>query len=282
MRCNQVAFLTLMLLGALPGTCTAAEESAATGQQRDTLLYVRTDPPGATLIYNGKELGLSNGLFRVEPGPGTLKVRPAGGGEIEKSVTIRAHAITRVEVELGSQPGAPATRRGLPLAKGESRPASKSSAGPPPEQGAQTAGAREPLSIVNVVPGATFFQPGDLLQITEVRASSPALKAGDTVVVHGRYKLATATAAKISFFCTAVATGSGRSRVMPEQQMSVTQGEGAFVLTQVVPYDGFLHVTFYRQPGGTPFGGTYFGTAAQMDTQRRDSQKWDISRRYSQ
>ncbi len=43
------------------------DEPPKTGEKRDTLLYVRTDPPGAKVILNGKELGKSDDLFAVEP-----------------------------------------------------------------------------------------------------------------------------------------------------------------------------------------------------------------------
>ena len=90
--------------------CASGQTSPKTGEKRDTLLYVRTVPPGAKVLLNGKELGTSNGLFPVEPGTGTILVELEGREPGERQVIIRANGITRVELKL------------KPQAKAETRP----------------------------------------------------------------------------------------------------------------------------------------------------------------
>jgi hypothetical protein len=85
------------------GMSTRADELPKTGGKRDTLLYVRTDPPGAKVLLNGKELGTSNGLFPVESGTGTILVELEGRKLGARQVIIRANGITRVELRLKSQ-----------------------------------------------------------------------------------------------------------------------------------------------------------------------------------
>ncbi len=85
---------------ALPGCLLDAAEPVKTGEKRDTLLYIRTDPPGAKVLINGKEVGTSDGLFKVEPGKGTILVELEGREPGERPVIIRANAITRVEMSL--------------------------------------------------------------------------------------------------------------------------------------------------------------------------------------
>jgi hypothetical protein len=82
------------------GVSLRADEPVKTGEERDTLLYVRTDPPGAKVLLNGKELGTSNGLFHVEPGTGSILVELQGCKPGQRPVVIRANAVTRVELEL--------------------------------------------------------------------------------------------------------------------------------------------------------------------------------------
>ena len=97
--------LALVLLCGIgqAGVCIRADEPVKTGEKRDTLLYVRTGPPGAKVFLNGKELGTSNGLFHVEPGTGTILVELEGRQPGERQVIIRANGITRVELKLKPQ-----------------------------------------------------------------------------------------------------------------------------------------------------------------------------------
>ena len=88
------------------GVPSGADESVKTGEKRDTLLYVRTDPPGAKVLLNGKELGTSNGLFQVDPGTGTIYVELEGREPGERQVIIQANGVTRVELQLKPQANA--------------------------------------------------------------------------------------------------------------------------------------------------------------------------------
>ena len=92
-------WILLWSLGQAVGSLSAAEP-IKTGEERDTLLYVRTDPPGAKVFINGKEVGTSDGLFKVEPGNGTILVELEGREPGERQVMVRANAVTRVELSL--------------------------------------------------------------------------------------------------------------------------------------------------------------------------------------
>jgi Flp pilus assembly protein TadD len=105
----------------------AADESPRTGEKRDTLLYVRTVPPGAKVLLDGKELGTSDDAFCVEPGVGTIVVELEGHKPNAKQVTIRANEVTRVELVLKPQRNAGAGRPSVPGAK--TGPTSASGAG---------------------------------------------------------------------------------------------------------------------------------------------------------
>ena len=72
-----------------------AAEPPKTGEQRDTLLYVRTVPSGANVLLDGKKLGASDDLFAVKPGVGRSSSSLDGYQPGKESVTIRANAVTR-------------------------------------------------------------------------------------------------------------------------------------------------------------------------------------------
>jgi len=95
----------ILLCAAGLTTFLKAAEPVKTGEKRDTLLYVRTDPPGAKVLINGKEAGTSDGLFRVEPRSGTILVELEGRKPDKRQVIIRANAITRVEMSLDPKQG---------------------------------------------------------------------------------------------------------------------------------------------------------------------------------
>ena len=228
-----------------------ADEPVKTGEKRDTLLYVRTDPPGAKVFLNGKELGISNGLFPVEPGTGTILVELEGRKPGERPVIIRANGITRVDLKL------------KPQAKADDA----HFIGRPPQ------GTVQPVS--NTV-GVNSFRDGDSITIMEVKATSPDLKNGDKVIVKGYYTLASEPEASLCLFATAT-TGSGIGPIRPGQTIGITKGAGPFELFETLDCDGYLHVTFYSVPGGKPFGGLYFGTAKQME----EIKHWDVRSWYT-
>jgi hypothetical protein len=65
-----------------------------------TRLYVRTVPPGATVILDGRSLGTSEGLFLVPPGVAKITIELDGHQPVTRQIEIPAQRITRVELEL--------------------------------------------------------------------------------------------------------------------------------------------------------------------------------------
>jgi hypothetical protein len=132
------------------------------------------------------------------------------------------------------------------------------------------------VTVIETTLGNKFFSHGDSITIAEVKATSPDLKAGDKVIVKGRYKLSSKPKASLCLFMTAT-KGSGKGPIHPEQQLDVTKGDGNFELSETMEGDGYLHVTFYSVPEGKPFGGMYFGTAQQM----KEIEHWDVKSWYT-
>ena len=87
-----VLFLSLSGLFGFARCGLAADEPA-------TELYVRTVPEGAKVSINGKEVGVTPGLFRADPGTAKIAVRLDGHDPIDKEVEIQASRITRVELD---------------------------------------------------------------------------------------------------------------------------------------------------------------------------------------
>ena len=87
------AILLLALLGAVEST-----------EERDTLLYVATSPPGAEVLVDGKRVGTTDGLFPIEPGVRRIIVELDGHDQQGKDVTIRAGDITRLKLRLKRRP----------------------------------------------------------------------------------------------------------------------------------------------------------------------------------
>jgi hypothetical protein len=250
-RTIQLAAMALLCVLGQTVSCLAEDATLKTGEKQDTLLYVRTIPPGAKVLLDGKQLGTSDGVFHVEPGVGKVLVELEGHHANSKQVTIQANSITRIELMLESQ----AQTEG-----------DHSITNPPPFTIQQV-----PFTV-----GPSFFQKGDLINITEVKATSPNLKNGDKVVVKGYYILASAPKASLCLFATAT-TGSGKSPIRPGQTINITEGQGQFELSETMDCDGYLHVTFYSISLGKPFGGLYFGTAKQME----EIKHWDVRSWYT-
>ena len=97
--------LALVLLCGLGqgARCMAADPALKTGEKRNTLIYVRTVPPGAKVLVGGKELGTTPGLFPVEAGVKTVVLELEGYGQVKTPVTIQANCIRRIEIELKPQ-----------------------------------------------------------------------------------------------------------------------------------------------------------------------------------
>ncbi len=71
-----------------------------TSAERSTRIYVRTIPPGASVVLDGKELGTTDGLFLVPPGVRTITLEMDGYDPKAERVDVREGWITRVEVRL--------------------------------------------------------------------------------------------------------------------------------------------------------------------------------------
>ncbi len=74
----------------------------AAAEETPSELYVRTVPDGAKVFLNGTEVGVTPGLFKVEPGTAKIVVKLEGCVPIEREVEIKASKITRIELSLKS------------------------------------------------------------------------------------------------------------------------------------------------------------------------------------
>jgi hypothetical protein len=110
--------------------------------------------------------------------------------------------------------------------------------------------------------GPKAFRDGDVVEITDVRATSPRLEPGDSITVRGRVRLASQERARLCLYLTQT-EGNGQEESDPSQEVQVKRGLGQFKLKATVKHRGVLHLTLYDS-SGRPFGGVYFGTPAQM------------------
>jgi poly(3-hydroxybutyrate) depolymerase len=101
---KRILMPTAVLFCAVAQTilCFAADPPE-TAKDRDTLIYARTDPPGAKVFVNGKELGTTPGLFPADAGVATIILQLEGHGQVKKEIRIPANGITRIEIELKPQ-----------------------------------------------------------------------------------------------------------------------------------------------------------------------------------
>jgi hypothetical protein len=86
---------------------TVLAPPATTSAQRSTRIYVRTTPPGASIILDGKELGKSDGLFLVPSGVRTITLEMDGHDPEAKTVDVKEGWITRVEVRMARKEQSP-------------------------------------------------------------------------------------------------------------------------------------------------------------------------------
>ncbi len=119
--------------------------------------------------------------------------------------------------------------------------------------------------------GPKAFRDGDVIEITDVAATSPRLEPGDSVTVRGRARLTTPPHATLSLYLTQTESG-GATESDASQSTQIDRGLHKFKLKTVIKHRGMLHVTFYDAKSGQPFGGVYFGTPAQM----KQAAKWDV------
>jgi hypothetical protein len=112
-------------------------------------------------------------------------------------------------------------------------------------------------SVVPFEVGMTEFLPGDSITIQSVHGTSPTIRTGETYCVEGTYKLASKDEADLALFATTVSAASVPTE--PSQVVRVKKGTGTFQLVKPMREEGYLHVSFYPAPGGSSFGGVYFG-----------------------
>jgi hypothetical protein len=116
---------------------------------------------------------------------------------------------------------------------------------------------------IKTVLGPKAYRDGDVIEFTNVTATSPRLEQGDTVTVRGRVRLDSQDAASLSLFLTQT-EGDGKEEVDSTQTVRVSKGITEFELKATIKHRGYLHVTMYDLTSGKPIGGAYFGTAEQM------------------
>jgi len=117
------------------------------------------------------------------------------------------------------------------------------------------------MSALTVL-GPKAFRDGDVVEITDVRATSPKLEPGDSITVRGRVRLASQDQARLCLYLTQT-EGDGKEETDNSQEVGVKRGIGEFELKATVKHRGVLHLTLYNGEGQA-FGGVYFGTAEQM------------------
>ncbi|MGD0383074.1 MAG: PEGA domain-containing protein [Thermoguttaceae bacterium] len=100
MNKSAVLFFCLIILGC-SGFLVAQARAA---DEPPTELYVRTTPEGAKVFLNGNEVGVTPGLFKVDPGAAKIVVKLEGHDPIEKEVKVKASRVTRIEVDFNKQP----------------------------------------------------------------------------------------------------------------------------------------------------------------------------------
>jgi predicted esterase len=84
----------------------------AASDEPPTELYVETDPPGATVLVDGKEVGTAPGLFEVMPGVREIIVKATDRESEKEDVEVRGSRITKIRLHLGGEPES-VTRGGL-------------------------------------------------------------------------------------------------------------------------------------------------------------------------
>jgi hypothetical protein len=100
MRSAAVLPTLLLSLAILSAGC-GQPPGVATSASPQTRLYVRTVPPGAQVMVDGKPLGASDGLFLVPAGTSRVSVQFDGQTPQVQQVEIAAGKVTRVEIGLG-------------------------------------------------------------------------------------------------------------------------------------------------------------------------------------
>jgi hypothetical protein len=124
---------------------------------------------------------------------------------------------------------------------------------------------------IEVVLGPKAFRDGDVIEITDVTATSAKLEQGDSVTVRGRVRLDSRKAATLSLYLTQT-EGDGLEETDEAQSKVISSGLTTFELRATIKHKGVLHLSLYDQGTGKPFGGTYFGTPEQV----KQITGWDV------
>lgn len=114
------------------------------------------------------------------------------------------------------------------------------------------------IEIETYQPNWAHFQPGDSIEILEVRGTEPDFQKGHRYYVRGRYVLASHKSAELHVYAT-------NGEVRSDQGPAVAKGAGEFVRTFTLLQTGDPHVSFYPVDGGDGFGGTYFKRAGSLN-----------------
>jgi hypothetical protein len=83
--------------------------------------------------------------------------------------------------------------------------------------------------------------------------------------VTGKYRLDSHEEATLALYLTQT-EGNGTQETDPTQKSAAKRGWHKFTSVITVKYRGLLHLTFYDCTSGKPFGGVYFGTPKQIDS----------------
>jgi hypothetical protein len=105
--------------------------------------------------------------------------------------------------------------------------------------------------------GATKFERGDEIIVTDVRGTSSDMGSG-ICRISGTYTLASHDRATLAGSMTARNLADGRGRWNKAQTMTIAKGHGTFTLYLPVSVDGWPHISFYGE--SSDFGGSYIGT----------------------
>jgi hypothetical protein len=249
-RLGIVAAAMLLLVGTLGVTeATGVTQLAATVIRifrPEGTLEIVVDDPNVKVAIDGEDIGIQGaGPHEVHLRLGAHQVQALANGKPVYQDLVTINRSGKQIVKIGVTPPARSATQGK-------------------------------LEAVPNIATVKAFRDGDSITITEVKATSPELKAGDKVVVKGHYTLASQPEASLCLFATAT-KGPGIGPIRPGQKIGITRGQGEFELSETLDdCDGRLHVTFYSVPDGKGFGGLYFGTAKQMEEVKR----WNVENWY--
>ena len=93
---RMILLLTLLTL-ALPPVLA---DDITTAKDRETVLFARTTPSGAKVTVDGKAVGSTDDMFRVEPGVRRIVIELDGHEQENKQMTIQAGRVSRLVLKL--------------------------------------------------------------------------------------------------------------------------------------------------------------------------------------